>query len=119
MKKLITVLAIVFSTTSFAQTIPSASENDYLRLEYHGYTGYCGIGYIVGVQNYTDQEMDILITWENGSQVIHLAPHEYEVYWCWGQYVENSKIKARVLATDDGGTGIPCLKVKVMGSYYF
>ena len=119
MKKLITVLAIVFSTNCFAQTIPSASENDYFRLEYHGYTGYCGIGYIVGVANYTDQEMDILITWENGSQVIHLAPYEYEVYWFWGDYVVNSKIKARPLTSNDSGGGIPCLRVKVEGNYFF
>jgi hypothetical protein len=117
MKKLITVLAVVFSTTCFAQTIPSASENKYFRLEYKGYTGYCGIGYIVGVENYMDQEMDILITWGNGSQVVHLLPYDYEVYWFWGAYVENSKIKARVLSADDNGAGIPCLHVKVMGSY--
>ena len=119
MKKLIAVLAVVFSTTCFAQTIPSSSENKYFRLDYHGYTGYCGIGYVVGVENYTDQEMDILITWENGSEVVHLLPHDYEVYWFWEAYVENSKIKAKVLAPNDGGSAIPCLKVKVMGNYYF
>ena len=117
MKKLILVLAVAFSTTCFAQTIPASSENDYFRLEYKGYTGYCCIGYIVGVENYTDLEMDVLIKWANGSEVVHLAPHDYEVYWFWGGYVENSKIKARVLSANDDGTGIPCLRVNVMGTY--
>src|SRR5258705_13968399 len=107
MKKLITVLAVVFSTTCFAQTIPSSSENKFFRLDYNGYTGYCGIGYVVGVENYTAEEMDILITWENGSEIVHLAPYEYEVYWFWGAYVENSKIKAKVLSANDNGGIIP------------
>ena len=115
MKKLITVLAVVFSTTSFAQTIPSSSENDYFRLEYKGYTTYCNIGYVVGVENYTAEEMDILITWDNGSQVVHLSPYYYEVYWFWGAYAQNSNIKARIISHN----GIPKLQVKVMGNYYF
>ena len=93
MKKLIAVLAVVFSTTCFAQTIPSSSENKYFRLDYHGYTGYCGIGYVVGVENYTDQEMDILITWENGSEVVHLLPHDYEVYWFWAPMLKIQKLR--------------------------
>lgn len=115
MKKLITVLALVFSTTCFAQTIPSSSQNDYISLEYHGYTGYCNIGYIVGIVNNTDREMDILITWENGLQLVHLAPHDNQVFWFWGNYVENSKIKARVILP----LGIPPISVKVMGNYFF
>ena len=114
MKKLITVLAVVFSTTCFAQTIPSSIENDYFRLEYKGYTGYCGIGYVVGVANYTAQDIDVLITWDNGSEVVHLPPYYYDVYWFWGTYVQNSKIRARVISQN----GIPPLQVKVMGNYF-
>ena len=114
MKKLILVLAVVFSTTCFAQTIPASSENEYMSLEYHGYTGYCNIGYIVGVVNNTDQEMDILITWANGFQLVHLLPNDYEVFWFWGDYVENSKIKVKPIAP----IGIPSLSVKVTCNYY-
>ena len=115
MKKLITILAVVFSTTCFAQTIPSASENNDFRLEYKGYTTYCNIGYIVGLVNYTDTDMDILVTWANGSQLVHLPAFYYDVFWFPGAYVENSKIRARVVS--NGGT--PPLAVKVLGNYYF
>jgi hypothetical protein len=115
MKKLFTIFALVFTTACFAQTIPATNENESLRLEYKGYTTYCNIGYVVGVENYTDSDMDILITWDNGSQIVHVPALGYQVFWFWGEYTENSKIKARVLTQKD----ISCLQVKVTGNYYF
>jgi hypothetical protein len=115
MKKLITILAVVFSTTCFAQTIPASQENEYFRLDYLGYTTYLDIGYVVGIENYTAEEVDVIITWATGTQVVHLPPFYYEVYWIWGPYVQNSKIRARVVSPN----GIPGLQVKVTGNYYF
>lgn len=115
MKKLITILAILFSTTCFAQTIPAYSENEHFRLEYQGYTTYNNIGYVVGIANFTDTEMDVLITWDGGCQLVHLLPFQYNVFWIAGPYVQNSKIRARVVSNG----GICPLMVKVTGNYYF
>jgi len=115
MKKLITILAVLFTTTCVAQTIPSADENDHFRLEYQGYTTYNCIGYIVGVANFTDECLDIMITWDGGSQVVHLPPFCYNVFWFPGEYAQNSRIRARVISRG----GMSTLSVKVLGNYYF
>lgn len=115
MKKLIIIIAVLHTTTSFAQTIPSSCENDDFRLEYQGYTTYNSIGYVIGVANFTDTEMDVMITWEGGIQVVHLLPFQYNVFWFPGAYVQNSRIRARVISN----VGIAPLTVRVAGNYYF
>lgn len=121
MKKSIAVLAIVLTTAVFSnkcigQTIPDAAENEHFRLEYNGYTSYCNIGYIVGIQNYTAEPLYIVITWAVGAQLVQIPPYSYEVFWLPGEYVMNSRIKARAFSMT---TNIPSLTVRVTGNYYF
>ena|SRR5437763_1421286 len=119
MKTMILSLAFLLAVvTSFAQTQPTEASNANAALTFVQWTPYVNIGYVMRVDNKTDDYMTVLIVTPTGSTTEGMvSPHSYNYFNAhdgFAPYYEGATIMLHFEAGNKQGN----LRVRTKGTPY-